>query len=240
MLSRRMMARHRALVCWRAGAVLPARISRHPGWISVGSSLVLTAADGEVCATSTSAQIRPRLRPGRLSSEPVVSATLARLDATADLVMVLTRPDVVVHGASASRTARATVRSDGRELSRCGWRPCRPGRPSTVCASYRAPEGDGRFVVHRPSRRDLGRGRDRRGGAGRWLLIPAGPRCGWRPTTPRAGGSSARASSPPSRREGAEPLLRHQADGGHGRARAPGAPRRRLDVRPRRRARASP
>jgi len=142
-LSPRMMAGTGALVvacgCGAAGADLP--VPR----VDVGSRVVvLMGADGEVCATSRSA--RPACVPVTTSGEPVASATLARLGATTDVVMVLTRPDVVVQGLGAG-TARATIRSDGREL--LVWLGVVPPGTETVCASYLAPEGPGRLVVHR-------------------------------------------------------------------------------------------
>lgn len=110
--------------------------------------LVITAADGEVCATSSSAARSPS--PVCLavvdSGEPVVSATLAGLDAATDLVMVLARPDVAVHGLGAG-TTWAIVPSAGREL--VVWLRMLPTGSGVVCASYRAPDGHGRLVVHR-------------------------------------------------------------------------------------------
>jgi hypothetical protein len=127
--------------CGAGGAHLPAPR------VDLGRQLlVLTAADGEVCAASTSAS--PVCLPVVASSEPVVSAALARLDASADLVMVLARPDVVVRGLGEG-TARATVRPGGRELQ--VWLAAVPAATGPVCASYRAPEEDGRFVVHATS-----------------------------------------------------------------------------------------
>ena len=126
--------------------MLPVRTSRCPR-VDVGSRVVvLTGADGEVCATSIRRSAPPACVPVTASGEPVVSATLARLGATTDVVMVLTRPDVVVQGLGAG-TARATIRSDGREL--LVWLGVVPPGTETVCASYLAPEGPGRLVVHR-------------------------------------------------------------------------------------------
>ena len=142
-----MMAGTGALVvacgCGAAGADLP--VPR----VDVGSQVVvLTGADGEVCATSRSSpnSASPACVPVTASDEPVVSATLARLGATTDVVMVLTRPDVVVQGLGAG-TARATIRSDGREL--LVWLGVVSPGTETVCTSYLAPEGPGRLVVHR-------------------------------------------------------------------------------------------
>ena len=105
---------------------------------------MLTTANGEVCLTSQTVP-RPCV-PVVASGEPVVSASLAPLDAEAGLVMVLTRPDVVVTGLGAG-TTRATVRSGGTEL--LVWLRMVPAGTAAVCASYRAPEGGGRLVVHR-------------------------------------------------------------------------------------------
>jgi hypothetical protein len=106
--------------------------------------ILITSADGEVCVASQTVP-RPCV-PVVSSGEPVVSASLAPIDATAGLVMVLTRPDVVVTGLGAGAT-RTAVRSGGTEL--LVWLRMVPVGTDALCASYRAPEGGGRLVVHR-------------------------------------------------------------------------------------------
>jgi hypothetical protein len=106
--------------------------------------LVVTSDEGGVCVVS--AVVPPPCVPGLTSREPVVSAVLARLDATADVVMVLVRPEVAVAGLGPG-TARIPVRSGGRDLF--VWLRIVPAGTAVICASYRAADGEGRMVVHR-------------------------------------------------------------------------------------------
>jgi hypothetical protein len=106
--------------------------------------LVVTTEEHEVCVVT--AVVPSPCVPVVASGEPVVSAVLSRLDATADVVMVLTQPDIVVAGLGPG-TTRIPVRSGGRELF--VWLRTVPAGTAVICASYRAADGKGRMVVHR-------------------------------------------------------------------------------------------
>ena len=115
-----------------------------PGPTVAERDLVVTSDEGGVCVVSAMAP--PPCVPVVASGEPVVSAVLARLDATADVVMVLARPEVAVAGLGPG-TARIPVRSGGRDLF--VWLRIVPAGTAVICASYRAADGEGRMVVHR-------------------------------------------------------------------------------------------
>jgi hypothetical protein len=115
-----------------------------PGPTIVQRDLVVTSDEGGVCAVS--ALVPPPCVPVLASGEPIVSAVLARLDATTDVVMVLARPEVAVAGLGPG-TARIPVRSGGRDLFVWLWTV--PAGTAVICASYRAADGEGRMVVHR-------------------------------------------------------------------------------------------
>jgi hypothetical protein len=106
--------------------------------------LVLTTAEDEVCVAS--GFVLAPCVPVVASDEPVVAATVTALEAAADLVMLLARPDVVVAGLGPG-TARIPVRPGGRELVL--WLRTVPAGTPAVCASYRAADDVGRLVVHR-------------------------------------------------------------------------------------------
>jgi hypothetical protein len=106
--------------------------------------LVVTTEEHEVCVVS--AAVPAPCVPVVAAGEPVVSAVLTRLDATADVVMVLTQPEIVVTGLGPG-TTRIPVRSGGRDLF--VWLRTVPAGTEVICASYRAADGKRRMVVHR-------------------------------------------------------------------------------------------
>jgi hypothetical protein len=109
-----------------------------------GRDVVLATEEREVCVAS-GVDPAPCV-PIVSSREPVLSATLARLDTAADVVMVLSRSDVVVAGLGPG-TLRVPVRPGGRRLLL--WLRTLPAGTPVVCASYRATDAEGRMVVHR-------------------------------------------------------------------------------------------
>ena len=106
--------------------------------------LAVTTDEREVCVAS--AAIPPPCVPVVATGEPVVSAVLARLDPTADVVMVVAQPEVVVAGLGPGAT-RIPVRSGVRDLF--VWLRTVPAGTAVICASYHAADGKGRMVVHR-------------------------------------------------------------------------------------------
>ena len=106
--------------------------------------LVVTTANGEVCVASS--VVPAPCVPVVDSDEPVVSAALTRLDPTADVVMVLARSDVVVAGLGLD-AVRVPIPPGGRDLS--VWLGTVHGGTPVICASFRAPDGEGRLIVHR-------------------------------------------------------------------------------------------
>jgi hypothetical protein len=105
--------------------------------------LVVTSDEGGVCVVS--ALVPPPCVPVLASGEPVASAVLARLDATADVVMVLARPEVVVAQLGPGPPL-IPVRLGGRDLF--VWLRTVPAGTAVICVSYRAADGEGRLIVH--------------------------------------------------------------------------------------------
>ena len=130
------------LVCGCGGAD-GARSRRHDAGADAADVLLVT--DGHDVCVGAGAD-RAACAPIVASGEPVLSAVLAPLDATADVVLVVSRPDVAVAGLGAG-ALRVPLRADGRDLLL--WLRTLPAGTSVVCASYRAPGVGSRMVVHR-------------------------------------------------------------------------------------------
>jgi hypothetical protein len=121
------------------GSTPPRQVATVAQW-----DLAVTTDARAVCVAS--AVLPPPCVQVIASGEPVASAVLAPLDATADVVMVLAQPEVVVAGLGPGAT-RIPVRSGAADLF--VWLRTVPAGTAVVCASYRAADGPGRMVVHR-------------------------------------------------------------------------------------------
>ena len=147
------------------------------------------------------------------STEAVLSAVLEPLDPAADLLVVVTRPEVVARRARAGRRPHGD--GGGRRRRPCGGvgRPagradaegvCARGRRARPVGARRAPGRGGAPPDGRPRVRAMGADRPP---AALWVR----GRGGRQPSLRGAGPARRR------RRAGALPVLRLQADGGHGR-----------------------
>ena len=108
------------------------------------------------------------------SSEAVLSAVLEPLDPAADLLVVVTRPEVALAGLGPGvvRTVMASAAGDDHVAVSVALRAAPTPK---VCALVDAGHGRAALVVHRAvavRRRTAGRG------CGRWVLTVRPPRCG--------------------------------------------------------------
>ena len=125
------------------------------GVVSVGPrQLTITQPPGHICVravrTPGTAAVAPTCLPADFGfTGAVVSAALDPLDAGADLVAVLTQPDVAIDGLSVE-VARLLVRSEGGNAVLALWVDAPPAGSAIVCTTYTAPARDaGDLVVHR-------------------------------------------------------------------------------------------
>jgi hypothetical protein len=122
------------------------------GVVAVGSRrLIVTREPGLVCVESAARTARSCLPADFGFTDSVVSATLGPLDADADLVALLTQPDLAVDGLGPD-VARLVVPSESGVDALALWVDTPAIGTREVCAMYTGSAGGtGSVVVHRPA-----------------------------------------------------------------------------------------